>query len=178
MAKLDNYLAYKASVLAQRRKEFEDDASTSRVPLEAVSYVAGSTGVRPVRMGDYFVVSDSAPGLAGNSLGPSSPQMMLGSLASCLVHTYLLQAALLGIPLDHVEIEVTGALDMSGVVGLPTEGPVTLTELGYTPRISSPASAEEVARLHDVVDQTCPVLNTLRLPVEVVRRSASIAAHE
>ena len=174
MAKLDQYLTYKASVLAQRRSEFAADSVSAIVPLEAVSYVAGSTGVRPVRMGEYLVVSDSAPGLAGNALGPSSPQMMLGSLASCLLHTYLLQAALLGIPLDHVEVEVTGALDMTGVVGLPTEGPVTLSELGYTPRVSSPAPVEDVKRLHEVVDATCPVLNTLRLPVEVVRKVDSV----
>lgn len=167
MAKLDGFLTYKASVLAQRRAEIEADASVARVPLEAVSSVAGSTGVRPVRMGDYFIASDSAPALAGNSLGPSSPQMFLGSLASCLVHTYLLQAALLGIPLDHVEIEVTGVLDMTGVVGLPTEEPVTISELSYAPRVRSPAPAADIQRLHEAVEGSCPVLNTLRLPVSV-----------
>lgn len=170
MAKLDSFLTYKASVLAQRRSEFGEDPSAAVVPLHAVSSVAGTTGVRPVRMGDYFIASDSAPGLAGNSLGPSSPQMFLGALASCLVHTYLLQAALLDIPLDHVEIEVTGALDMTSVVGLPADEPVTISTLAYAPRIESPAPAADVARLHELVDQTCAVLNTLRLPMTVEQR--------
>ncbi len=170
MAKLDDFLTYKASVLAQRRSEFLQNPESAVAPLHAVSSVAGSTGVRPVRMGDYFIASDSAPALAGNSLGPSSPQMFLGALASCLVHTYLLQAALLGIALDAVEIEVTGVLDMTGVVGLPTDEPVTIADLAYAPRVESPAPAEEVARLHQLVDQTCAVLNTLRLPVAVEQR--------
>lgn len=170
MAKLDDYLTYKANVLAQRRSEYEADASAARVPLKAVSSVAGTTGVRPVRMGDYFIASDSAPTLAGNALGPSSPQMFVGSLASCLVHTYMLQAALLGIPLDDVEIEVTGVLDMTSIVGLPAEEPVTISELAYSTRVSSPASAEEIARLHQIVDRSCPVLNTLRRPVAVAQR--------
>ena len=48
--------------------------------------------------------------------------MLLGALASCLVHTYLIQATLMQLPLDHVEVEVQGALDMAGVVGLPYDG--------------------------------------------------------
>jgi uncharacterized OsmC-like protein len=164
MAHLDSYLARKASVLAQRRDDFQADPARAVVPLKATSHCAGITGVRPVRMGDYIVVSDSAPGLAGNSLGPSSPEMLLGALASCLVHTYLLQAALLGIPLDSVTIDVQGHLDMTGVVGLPSAGPAQIEELRYTPTVSSPASAEAIAALHAAVASHCAVLNTLRLP--------------
>ncbi len=103
MAKLDNYLERKAAVLAERRADFTAKPEAALVKLKATAHVAGNTGVRPVRMGDYIVISDSAPGLAGHSLGPTAPEMLLGALASCLVHTYLLQAALLDIPLDSVE---------------------------------------------------------------------------
>ncbi len=167
MAKLDDYMQFKARVLAQRQADFRQAPEKALVPLAATSHVAGTTGVRPVRMGDYIVISDSAPALAGNSLGPSSPQMLLGALASCLVHTYLLQATLLEIPLDDVEIEIRGALDMTGVVGLPQERPIILENLSYTPRLTSPAAADDLERLHAAVDQTCAVLNTLRLPVTV-----------
>lgn len=172
MAKLDSYMEYKAGVLAQQRVNLADNPDAGLVPLSATSYCAGTTGARPTTMGEYMVVSDSAPGLAGNSLGPSSPQMVLGGLASCLVHTYLLQATLLDIPLDHVEVEVTGALDMAAVVGLPYEGPIQLEDLAYTGRIESPASAADQARLHDAVEAGCAVLNTLRNPVSVVRNDA------
>ena len=119
MAALDSYIERKAGVLAQRREQFTANPEGALVRLKATSHVAGNTGVRPVKMGDYIVISDSAPGLAGHSLGPSSPEMLLGALASCLVHTYLLQATLLGIPLDNVEVVIEGALNMAPVVGLP-----------------------------------------------------------
>jgi hypothetical protein len=95
--------------------------------------------------------------------------MLLGALASCLVHTYLLQACVLGIPLDGVEVEIHGALDMTGVVGLPVAGPITLEGLRYIPRISSPAPAADIAGLHAAVDSACAVLNTLRMPMSVTR---------
>ena len=173
MAKLDSYMNYKASVLAEQREVLAEKPEAGLVALSATSYCAGTTGARPTQMGDYLVVSDSAPGLAGNSLGPSSPQMLLGALASCLVHTYLLQATLLDIPLDSVEIEVTGSLDMTGVVGLPFDGPMQLQDLDYSSHIESPASEAEQARLHDAVEIGCAVLNTLRNPVTVVRKSVS-----
>lgn len=170
MAALDSYIERKAKVLAQRREDFGANPEAAFVPLKATSHAAGITGVRPVQMGDYIVISDSAPGLAGHSLGPSSPEMLLGALASCLVHTYLLQATLLGIPLDGVEIEVTGGLDMTGVVGLPSDAPIRLERLAYAPTVASPASPADIKRLHDAVEETCAVLNTLRSPMEVIRK--------
>ena len=169
MAKLDEYLTRKAGVLAQRRTELADDPSKALVMLKATSHCAGNTGVRPTKMGDFTIASDSAPGLAGHSLGPSSPQMLLGALASCLVHTYLLQATLMNMPLDGVEIEVTGALDMTGVVGLEAPEPILLQDLAYKAIVESHAPQETIDALHAAVDRTCAVLNTLRNPVDVQR---------
>lgn len=173
MSKLAPYLQRKGEVLAQRRDHFRENPEAALVRLKATSHVAGNTGVRPVKMGDYIVISDSAPGLAGHSLGPSSPEMLLGALASCLIHTYLLQATLLEISLDHVEVVVEGVLDMTGVVGLPAQGPLKLEGLSYTPTVTSTATSEQIDQLHTAVEQTCAVLNTLRSPMEVVRQVAN-----
>jgi uncharacterized OsmC-like protein len=162
MSQLEPYLRRKADVLAQRRQEISADPSAGKVQLSVSSEVAGNTGVRPVQMGAYRIATDSAPGLAGHSLGPSSPEMLLGALASCLVHTYLLQACLLEIPLDHVDVQVEGALDMTGVVGLAHEGPIALESLRYTPTLQTTATPDQQAQLHRAVEATCAVLNTLR----------------
>lgn len=167
MAKLDPYLQHKTQVLAQRREQFTANPESALVRLKATSHVAGNTGVRPVKMGEYIVISDSAPGLAGNALGPSSPEMLLGALASCLIHTYLLQACLLEIPLDHVEVTIEGALNMAPVVGLPQAEPIKMEGLSYTPVVTSPAPPEAIERLHAAVEQGCAVLNTLRSPMAV-----------
>lgn len=167
MSELLPYLQRKAQVLAQRRKEIEAAPDSAQVRLTVSSEVAGNTGVRPVQMGAYRIASDSAPGLAGHSLGPSSPEMLLGALASCLVHTYLLQAALLEIPLDHVEVEIGGTLDMTGVVGLAYDGPIRLESITWSPRLRTSATPEQRAQLHEAVEQTCAVLNTLRSPMDV-----------
>ena len=73
----------------------------------------------------------------------------MGALASCLVHTYLLQATLLDIPLDGVEIEITGGLDMTGVVGLPADKPIRLA-LAQHLRAASGVDQGEIEGLHTV----------------------------
>lgn len=170
MSELDTYLERKQAVLAARRADYTAEPEKAVVQLRASSWVAGSTGARPVKLGATQWITDSAPGLAGHALGPTAPEMLLGALASCLVHTYLIQAALFELPLEHVEITVEGALDMSGVVGLPFAALPQLAGVTYHADVVCEAPAEAIERLHAAVEQTCPVLNTLRLPTPVARQ--------
>ena len=137
MAKLDSYLARKAAAVQQRQADFRANPGAAVVTLTATSKVAGITGARPTRMGETVVISDSGPGLAGHALGPTAPEMLLGALASCLVHTYLLQAVLLNIPIDHVEVSTSGTLDYATVVGLPYDQPPRMQNLNYTAQVES-----------------------------------------
>jgi uncharacterized OsmC-like protein len=170
MAQIEYYLERKQAALAARRADWEGAREKGIIRLSASSKLAGNTGARPTRMGEqHHVVSDSAPALAGHGLGPTAPELLLGSLASCLVHTYVIQACLLHIPFDQVEVEISGAIDMGAVVGLPTEGVPLLQELTYHVHLQSDATPEQIAQMHQAVEDTCPVLNTLRQPVSVRR---------
>ncbi len=172
MAQLDDYLARKEAVLAARRSDFQADADKALVRLKAQSWVAGNTGARPVRMGEIVWVTDSAPALAGHALGPTAPEMLLGALASCLVHTYLIEATLMNLPLDSVEVTAQGALNMSAVVGLPASEAPRLEQVRYSAQVTSAAEADQIEELHRRVEAGCPVLNTLRFPVAVQRQPA------
>jgi uncharacterized OsmC-like protein len=169
LAKLDPFLTRKTQVLADRRADYAQDPAKAQIVVKAHSWVGGITGTRPTRMGEYTVICDSAPGLGGNSLGPTSPEMLLGALASCLIHTYLIQACLLEIPLDHAEVEVQAVLDMAGVVGAPGSEPPLLRNITFRPRVTSAASPDVIEHMHQAVEASCPVLNTLRAPVTVAR---------
>lgn len=52
----------------------------------------GRSGVREIRIRDFQIISDSPEDYAGYSLGPSSPELQLGVLGSCLAHITLIQA--------------------------------------------------------------------------------------
>jgi uncharacterized OsmC-like protein len=169
MPQLDEYLARKHAALTAKQAAFSANPDAALVTLRAAARVAGNSGVRPVKMGDYTVITDSAPGLAGYGLGITAPEMLLGALASCLAHSYVIQAALLGVALDALDVEISGQLDFTGVVGLPVGDIPAIQQIAYHARIESPAPPEDIQKLHDLVEQYCPVLNTLRLPIGVQR---------
>ncbi|MFF2480353.1 OsmC family protein [Paenibacillus sp. NPDC058071] len=167
MSGLNEYLRDKKSALDARKNRLGQENEVSANRLSAGVRVAGRSGVREIRIRDFQVVSDSGPELAGHQLGPSSPELQLGVLGSCLSHITLIQAAERGVPLDSVEVEVTG--DMHPLAGKPgyEDVPVFLHNIAYTLRIESSASAKELADLHEAVELACPILNLLQQPQQV-----------
>lgn len=169
MTPLNQFLSRKSGVLAERRQDFTANPSAALATITASSAISHENFARPTQMGSFEILSDSGVGLGGQALGPSAPEMLMGALASCLVHTYLIQAVLLNLPLTHVEVTVSGKLDLSGVVGLPYDQPPQFQNLSYTSTVESPASAEEIEKIHAAVEATCPVLNTFKYPISVTR---------
>ncbi len=174
MAELDTYLERKAQVLAARHADFQTNPEAGNASLGADCHVAGNTGVRPVRMGDYIVVTDSAPGLAGHSLGPTSPELLLGALASCLAHTYVLQAALRNIALDSVDIKTSGRINFAQVVDPANGSDIAMQEIRYVADVRSPEDATRMATLQAEVDKACIVLNTIRHASPVRRVDSTV----
>jgi uncharacterized OsmC-like protein len=169
MGALEPFLTHKAQVLTARQGDFSAAPDKALVSVKASSKVAGNTGARPTRFGEVMLVTDSAAGMGGNALGPTAPELLLGALASCLVHTYLIQAALQGVALDTLEIEVTGRINMAGVVGLDVPELPAMQDVEFRAHIDTDAAPEQIQALHDGVETTCPVLNTFRLPIAVNR---------
>ncbi len=169
MAKLDNYIERKAIALADRERDWSANPEKAITTIKASSKVAGITGARPTSMGNHNIISDSAPGLAGHSLGPTAPEMLLGALASCLVHTYLIHATLMHIPIDDVTVDISGTMDYKSVIGMPATGKPLIYDMRYRAHVDSPADAATIEQLHNAVEATCPVLNTLRNPTDIQR---------
>lgn len=181
MADLNDYLKQKKEALDARALRIETGAlGTSR--LAATARAEGRSGIRRIRIRDFQIITDSPPDFAGYDLGPSSPELQLGILASCLNHSFLIQAALLGVPVTSLEVDVHGQLDArAGRPGFE-DVPVHPHEIAYTVRITSPASPDEIARLEAAVEKACPILNLLRRPQtiagEVLHRRPATARLE
>jgi uncharacterized OsmC-like protein len=169
MAKLDSYIERKAAALADRKADWTANPDKAVATIKASSKVAGITGARPTTLGNYTIVTDSGSGLAGHSLGPTSPEMLLGALASCLVHTYLIHATLMNIPLDDVSVEISAAMDYKPVIGMPASNRPVIYDIHYQAHIESPADNAAIEQLHAVVEANCPVLNTIRYPTNIQR---------
>jgi uncharacterized OsmC-like protein len=85
-------------------------------------------------------------------------------LGTCVTHIFLIQAAERQVPLESLEVEVTGIIDPRG--GKPGHEltPIWPHEIGFTVHIDSPASRAEIDALFEAVERNCPILNLLRNP--------------
>lgn len=166
MTTLNEYLGQKRDALRKRQAKIKS-GELGAATLKASASAEGRSGVRRIRIRDFQVITDSPPDFAGYNLGPSSPELLLGALSSCLTHTFLIHAADQGIPLESVQAEVSATIDPRG----GSEGnegiPVYPHEISYLVTLVSPASAEEIARVEAAVDKFCPILNLLKRGNEI-----------
>lgn len=140
---------------------------TAPVSVGATVEVAGASGIRQIRIRQHTVLSDSSAEYAGFDLGPTSPELQLGVLGSCIAHTLLIHAAAQELVLDAVRVQVSAQLDPRGGVEGFDDAAKQPTDLHYTLHITSPESAEAIETLVAHVDAVCPVLNLLRAPATV-----------
>lgn len=167
MSTLNEYLAQKREAYHRiKARRLSPDAGPR--PLHASIKAEGRSGIRRIRIREHQVISDSGADFAGYDLGPSSPELQLGIIGSCVTHITLIQAADRGVPLESLEVEVDGQIDpRSGTPGFENI-PIYPHNIHYTLHIVSPASAEEIAALHAAVEKACPILNLLKNPQTIV----------
>ncbi|MFI6501189.1 OsmC family protein [Nonomuraea typhae] len=163
MSTLREYLKQKRAALLERRAA----ASDGPVPLHATVTAEGRSGVRRIRIREHQILSDSRADFAGYDLGPGSPELQAGVLGSCVTHIFLIKAAELEVPLDSLSVDVRAEYDPRAQLPDNQDVPVYPQNFRYEVRIDSPASDEDLARLHTEVERVCPILNLIRNPQEI-----------
>lgn len=166
MGTLREYLADKGHALAERLARI---ARGEAVPVKLRARVSaeGRSGVRRIRIREHQVLSDSAPEFAGFDLGPSSPELLLGVLGSCLTHIVLIQAAERQLIVDAVEVDVTAVIDPRAGRPGHEQVPVAPQDIACKVHITSPAPEPDLQALYRAVEASCPILQLLRQPQAV-----------
>jgi uncharacterized OsmC-like protein len=163
---LQRYLKNKAAAMKEAGEQ-AGSGDALRETVRAECSASDLTGIRRVRIRDFQLVSDSGPAFGGFGLGPSSPEMLLGVLASCLTHTYLIGAARQGIPLDNVRVRFEAENNDAAFLGLETADPPYPFNIRAFVKVDSPAAGEVLARLHEWAAQSCPLTRLVREPLAV-----------
>ncbi len=166
MSNLNEYLEEKRHALQEWQAQAETTDAEPYI-LKAGVRVEGRSGVRRIRIRDFQIISDSGPDLAGYNLGPTSPELQLGVLGSCLTHVFLIQAALQHVPLDTLEVEITGQIDPYAGQPGHEDIPIYPHNIAYTVHITSQATETQIHALHEAVERACPILNLLINPQQI-----------
>lgn len=167
MSTLNEYLRHKREALLARKAQAEKQPVQAGNKFSAKVKALGRSGVREIRIRDFQVISDSPPDFAGYNLGPSSPELQLGVLGSCLTHIALIQAAERQVSLRSLEVEVEG--EMHPLAGRPgyEDVPIYPHNIRYKLIVESDESEETLQALHEAIEKVCPILNLLSNPQRI-----------
>lgn len=167
MTTLNEYLGQKRDALLARKAFAESSPIQFGSKIGAKVRAAGRSGVREIRIRDFQIISDSPPDFAGYNLGPSSPELQLGVLGSCLTHIALIQAAERQVSLQSLEVEVEG--EMHPLAGRPgyEDVPIYPHNIRYKLIIESDEPEEKLQAYHEAIEEVCPIFNLLRNPQHI-----------
>ena len=163
---LNDYLVHKRAAVLARKARIEAGQGQATA-LHAHVRAESRSGIRRLRIREHQVISDSPYDFAGFNLGPSSPELQLGVLGTCVTHIFEIQAALLQVPLDSLEVDVRGTIDPRGGTPGHEHTPFWPHDIRYEVQVASSASDDQLQALFEAVEKTCPILNLLRNPQQL-----------
>lgn len=151
----------RARNIIQRKPEIGQKTVETRVRVEE------GTTCR-VEHKDWTFKVDIGEAEGGNNAGPGPGILERGALGSCLAIGYVQQAAVMGVPIEEVEVIVEADKDLRGRFGFDEQVPGSL-EIRYRVLIESPANEDEIMKVVEEADQLSPVLDNFKRAVPLKR---------
>ena len=153
------------SIQKPLKEKYRSDPSSSRITLTAHGDQAGTPIACSVEVGQKLFEAQAHSGVGGPGTSACSGDLLLGALAACAQLTCQLVATAMGIPFEHIRVEVEGQMDLSGTLGISKEVPVGFQDIHARFDINAPqATPEQLAALREKTEQYCVVMQTLINP--------------
>ncbi len=121
----------------------------------------------------FMLRADEPDMLAGTNTAANPVELVLQAYGACLAIGYAMNAAVRGIRIHDLRIDVEGEIDLPGFLGLEPPESVHMDRLpGYKNviarvKIKADADGKTLKELHDHVVRTSPVGVTISRPVKI-----------
>jgi uncharacterized OsmC-like protein len=115
----------------------------------------------------FVIMSDAPAGLGGVDSGPAAVEVALVALAGCITSGIATNASLFDVPIDALDVEMEGDLDLRGLLGHDKSVRSGFSDIRYTVTIQSSAAEDKVRRCKETIDRKSPVADTLANPVKI-----------
>ena len=119
------------------------------------------------RTGAFEFTNGEPPVLLGANEGANPVEFLLHALAGCVTTTTVLHAAARGIQIESLSTELTGAIDVQGLLALDDSVPVGYEQIQIKMSIKADCSDEDIEDLLAFARDRSPVCNTICRPVPV-----------
>ena len=152
---LRDYLQHRRSALLQWNSL--DPAELQPVTLRVQAVAKNRGGMRELRVRRFHYIGDCALSHGGQDSGVDTPTTAQAVFASDIADSYLNEAALLGIPIDSLSIEIHGRPDEQ-----PTGRVYYPRNYLYTVYIDTPASDAELQLLSQRAEANSPIVQFIK----------------
>ena len=156
------------SVQKPLKEQYRRDPASSRITLIAKGGQTGTPLSCSVDIGRAIYQAEAHKGVGGAGTAACSGDLLLGALAACAQLTCQLVATAMGVPTRHIEVTVTGEMDLQGTLGISKEVPVGFETSGLQFKLDAPeATPEQLRSLQEKTEQYCVVLQTMLHPPKI-----------
>jgi uncharacterized OsmC-like protein len=147
------------------KEQYRREPGSSRITLTAKGTETATPMACSVDIGRAIYQAEAHTGVGGAGTAACSGDLLLGALAACAQITCQLVAVAMGIATRHVQVTVSGDLDLQGTLGISKEVPVGFEAIRVHFDIDAPqATPEQLRALQEKTEQYCVVMQTLVRP--------------
>lgn len=117
-----------------------------------------SLGAEQSHQKGFELHADEPPALGGTDLGANPVEHLLNALAACVTTSMVAHAAVRGIPVEEVESQVEGDIDLQGFLGLDPKTPKGYQNIRISFKVK--AAEKDLPKLRELAEFS-PVYNTI-----------------
>lgn len=153
------------------KEQYRREPASSRITLTAKGGQTGTPLGCSVDIGRALYQAEAHKGVGGTGTAACSGDLLLGALAACAQLTCQLVATAMNIPTRHIEVCVSGDMDLQGTLGMSKEVPVGFEAIRVQFNLEAPeATPDQLCALQEKTEQYCVVLQTMLRPPKIDTR--------
>jgi uncharacterized OsmC-like protein len=153
------------------KERYRQDPGSSRITLTAKGGETATPLACSVDIGRAIYQAEAHKGVGGSGQAACSGDLLIGALAACAQLTCQLVATAMGVPTRHIDVTVSGDMDLQGTLGISKDVPVGFEAIRVQFNVDAPqATPEQLRALQEKTEQYCVVLQTLLRPPRIETR--------
>lgn len=154
------------AVQAPLKERYRDEPDAAVITLRAESTGAEGVACR-LETSKGLVEAGLHPATGGSGMQACSGDMLLEALVACAGVTLQAVATAFGVELTKSRIAAEGDLDFRGTLGVAKDAPVGFRDIRLTFDIDADAPAETLAKIVQLTERYCVVLQTIQNKPEI-----------
>ena len=155
------------AIQAPLKDRYRSEPGSALITLKATGSLDGEGIACRVDTGRALVEAGLHPATGGSGLQACSGDMLLEALAACAGVTLGAVATALGITVRGGEVRAEGDLDFRGTLGVDRTAPVGFQAIRLDFRLDTDADEASLAKLLQLTERYCVVLQTIATPTQV-----------